>query len=68
MNAAAPEGRKFHYDRNFLLQFQAAFKDKISVDWGREVSVGSPTVSRRRASQSTEILSLKAAWNCSPHS
>jgi translation initiation factor 4G len=30
MNAAAPEGRKFHYDRNFLLQFQAAFKDKIN--------------------------------------
>jgi translation initiation factor 4G len=33
LNDAAPEGRKFHYDRDFLMQFQAAFKDKISVDW-----------------------------------
>ncbi|KAJ5113303.1 hypothetical protein N7456_001837 [Penicillium angulare] len=26
-------GRRFHYDRDFLLQFQTAFKDKPSVDW-----------------------------------
>jgi translation initiation factor 4G len=33
LNDAAPNGRKFHYDRDFLMQFQAIFKDKISVDW-----------------------------------
>ncbi|KAJ5176192.1 uncharacterized protein N7482_002069 [Penicillium canariense] len=33
LNDSAPAGRRFHYDRDFLLQFQAAFKDKISIEW-----------------------------------
>lgn len=33
LNANAPAGRRFHYDRDFLLQFQTAFKDKPSIDW-----------------------------------
>ncbi|KAJ5282588.1 MIF4-like type 1/2/3 [Penicillium chrysogenum] len=55
MNAAAPEGRKFHYDRNFLLQFQAAFKDKISVDWDARLrdTVGDPTDTSRPQSART---------------
>ncbi|KAJ5402612.1 uncharacterized protein N7487_008508 [Penicillium crustosum] len=62
MNAAAPEGRKFHYDRDFLLQFQAAFKDKISVDWDLRLrdTVGDPTDSSRPQSARTPSMGSRA--------
>ncbi|KAJ5194040.1 MIF4-like type 1/2/3 [Penicillium cf. griseofulvum] len=62
MNAAAPEGRKFHYDRDFLLQFQAAFKDKISVDWDSRLrdTVGDPTDSSRPQSARTPSMGSRA--------
>ncbi|KAJ5915179.1 hypothetical protein N7454_011291 [Penicillium verhagenii] len=42
-------GRRFHYEREFLLQFQAAYKDKPSVDWDIRIrdTVGDPTQSAR---------------------
>ncbi|KAJ5171511.1 MIF4-like type 1/2/3 [Penicillium coprophilum] len=62
MNAVAPEGRKFHYDRDFLLQFQAAFKDKISVDWDARLrdTVGDPTDSSRPQSARTPSMGSRA--------
>ncbi|KAJ5281625.1 hypothetical protein N7478_006997 [Penicillium angulare] len=44
LNTTAPTGRQFHYDRDFLLQFQTAFKDKISVDWDARIrdTLGDP--------------------------
>ncbi|OQE42058.1 hypothetical protein PENCOP_c004G03877 [Penicillium coprophilum] len=62
MNAVAPEGRKFHYDRDFLLQFQAAFKDKISVDWDARLrdTVGDPTDSSRPQSARTSSMGSRA--------
>jgi translation initiation factor 4G len=53
LNDAAPEGRKFHYDRDFLIQFQAVFKDKISVDWDIRLrdTVGDPNDSSRTPSR-----------------
>ncbi|KAJ5608112.1 hypothetical protein N7537_004731 [Penicillium hordei] len=62
MNAAAPEGRKFHYDRDFLLQFQAAFKDKISVDWDLRLrdTVGDATDSSRPQSARTPSMGSRA--------
>ncbi|KAJ5542467.1 MIF4-like type 1/2/3 [Penicillium sp. DV-2018c] len=58
LNDAAPEGRKFHYDRDFLLQFQAIFKDKISVDWDLRLrdTVGDPTDSSRPQSARTPSM------------
>ncbi|CAG8924712.1 unnamed protein product [Penicillium salamii] len=57
LNDAAPEGRKFHYDRDFLMQFQAAFKEKISVDWDSRVrdTVGDPTDSARQGSRTPSM-------------
>ncbi|KAJ5673794.1 hypothetical protein N7462_009233 [Penicillium macrosclerotiorum] len=48
LNTSAPAGRRFHYDRDFLLQFQATFKDKISIDWDARVrdTVGDSDSSR----------------------
>ncbi|CAG8891008.1 unnamed protein product [Penicillium egyptiacum] len=68
MNAAAPEGRKFHYDRNFLLQFQAAFKDKISVDWDSRLrdTVGDPTDSSRPQSARTPSMGSRAGSRSGP--
>ncbi|QQK44721.1 Armadillo-type fold [Penicillium digitatum] len=58
MNAAAPEGRKFHYDREFLLQFQAIFKDKISIDWDSRLrdTVGDAADSSRPQSARTPSM------------
>jgi translation initiation factor 4G len=49
LNAASPPGRRFHYDRDFLIQFQAIFKDKISVDWDMRIreTVGDSDASSR---------------------
>lgn len=58
LNAAAPAGRKFHYDRDFLLQFQAVFKDKLSVDWDSRVreTLGDPDASSRPQSARTPSM------------
>lgn len=37
LNANAPANRKFHYNKDFLLQFKNAFKEKPSVDWDARV-------------------------------
>ncbi|CAI7588725.1 unnamed protein product [Penicillium manginii] len=49
LNANSPVGRQFHYDRDFLLQFQAAYKDKPSIDWDNTVreTLGDPSDSSR---------------------
>ncbi|KAJ6103842.1 hypothetical protein N7486_004064 [Penicillium sp. IBT 16267x] len=43
------DSRRFHYERDFLLQFQSAYKDKPSVDWDIRIreTVGDPTQSAR---------------------
>jgi len=58
LNAASPAGRKFHYDRDFLLQFQAVFKDKISIDWDSRVreTVGDSEASARPQSARTPSM------------
>ncbi|KAJ5149873.1 hypothetical protein N7448_001451 [Penicillium atrosanguineum] len=58
LNASSPVGRKFHYDRDFLLQFQAIFKDKISVDWDSRVreTVGDSDSSARPQSARTPSM------------
>jgi translation initiation factor 4G len=58
LNADSPAGRRFHYDRDFLLQFQAAFKDKISVDWDARVreTVGDSDASSRPQSARTPSM------------
>ena len=37
LNENAPADRKFHYNKEFLLQFQNVFKEKPSVDWDTRV-------------------------------
>lgn len=37
LNANAPADRKFHYNKEFLLQFQNIFKEKPSIDWDARV-------------------------------
>ncbi|KAJ6030372.1 hypothetical protein N7499_012787 [Penicillium canescens] len=58
LNAASPAGRRFHYDRDFLIQFQAIFKDKISVDWDLRIreTVGDNDASSRPASARTPSM------------
>ena len=58
LNAAAPVGRRFHYDRDFLLQFQVAFKDKPSIDWDSRVreTVGDADASSRPQSARTPSM------------
>lgn len=53
LNADAPADRKFHYNRDFLLQFQNAFKDKPSVDWDIRVrdTVGESDSSRPQSAR-----------------
>lgn len=65
LNAAAPEGRKFHYDRDFLLQFQAIFKDKISVDWDLRLrdTVGDANDSSRPQSARTPSMGGRGSRN-----
>jgi translation initiation factor 4G len=58
LNANSPAGRRFHYSRDFLLQFQAAFKDKISIDWDARVreTVGDSDASSRPQSARTPSM------------
>ncbi|KAJ5172501.1 hypothetical protein N7492_005094 [Penicillium capsulatum] len=58
LNAAAPTGRRFHYDRDFLLQFQVAYKDKPSIDWDSRVreTLGDPDASSRPQSARTPSM------------
>jgi translation initiation factor 4G len=37
LNSNAPSDRKFKYNKEFLLQFQAVFKEKPSLDWDARV-------------------------------
>lgn len=57
LNADAPTGRKFHYNKEFLLQFQNVFKEKPSVDWDIRVreTVGDPEASSRPQSARTPM-------------
>ncbi|PTU18505.1 hypothetical protein P175DRAFT_0442558 [Aspergillus ochraceoroseus IBT 24754] len=56
LNASAPADRKFHYNKEFLLQFQDVFKEKPSIDWDARVreTVGE-TDSSRPASARTPM-------------
>lgn len=57
LNANAPSDRKFHYNKEFLLQFQNVFKEKPSVDWDARVreTVGDPEASSRPQSARTPM-------------
>ena len=57
LNANAPADRKFHYNKEFLLQFQNVFKEKPSVDWDARVreTVGDPEASSRPQSARTPM-------------
>lgn len=37
LNSSAPADRRFHYNKEFLLQFQPVFKEKPSIDWDARV-------------------------------
>ncbi|KAE8385089.1 hypothetical protein BDV23DRAFT_25296 [Aspergillus alliaceus] len=53
LNANAPADRKFHYNKEFLLQFQNVFKEKPSVDWDARVreTVGDNDSSRPQSAR-----------------
>ncbi|THC99681.1 hypothetical protein EYZ11_000842 [Aspergillus tanneri] len=53
LNASAPADRKFHYNKEFLLQFQNVFKEKPSVDWDSRVreTVGDSDSSRPQSAR-----------------
>ncbi|KNG86660.1 eukaryotic translation initiation factor subunit eIF-4F [Aspergillus nomiae NRRL 13137] len=53
LNANAPVDRKFHYNKEFLLQFQSVFKEKPSVDWDARVreTVGDSDSSRPQSAR-----------------
>lgn len=53
LNANAPADRKFHYNKEFLLQFQAVFREKPSVDWDARVreTVGDSDTSRPQSAR-----------------
>ncbi|OOO07127.1 Eukaryotic translation initiation factor 4G1, eIF4E-binding domain [Aspergillus oryzae] len=53
LNASAPADRKFHYNKEFLLQFQSVFKEKPSVDWDARVreTVGDSDSSRPQSAR-----------------
>ncbi|KAF9883643.1 hypothetical protein FE257_003077 [Aspergillus nanangensis] len=53
LNANAPADRKFHYNKEFLLQFQAVFKEKPSIDWDARVreTVGDNDSSRPQSAR-----------------
>ncbi|KAJ5804876.1 hypothetical protein N7474_010763 [Penicillium riverlandense] len=63
LNASAPAGRRFHYDRDFLLQFQTAYKDKPLVDWDLRVreTVGDAESSSRPQSARTPSMGGRTA-------
>ncbi|KAJ5232371.1 hypothetical protein N7468_005327 [Penicillium chermesinum] len=58
LNANSPPGRQFHYDRDFLLQFQTAYKDKPSADWDLRVrdTVGDADSSRPQSAVRTPSM------------
>ncbi|KAK2800306.1 hypothetical protein FQN51_006214 [Onygenales sp. PD_10] len=60
LNANAPADRKFKYNKEFLLQFQAVFKEKPSLDWDSRVreTVGDSTsdASSRPSSARTPVV------------
>ncbi|KAF7131054.1 hypothetical protein CNMCM5793_004041 [Aspergillus hiratsukae] len=53
LNANAPADRKFHYNKEFLLQFQSVFKEKPSIDWDARVreTVGETDTSRPQSAR-----------------
>ncbi|KAH8434167.1 putative eukaryotic translation initiation factor subunit eIF-4F [Aspergillus melleus] len=53
LNASAPADRKFHYNKEFLLQFQSVFKEKPSIDWDSRVreTVGDSDSSRPQSAR-----------------
>lgn len=53
LNTNAPTDRKFHYNKDFLLQFQNVFKEKPSVDWDVRVkeTVGESDSSRPQSAR-----------------
>ncbi|RAL11750.1 putative eukaryotic translation initiation factor subunit eIF-4F [Aspergillus homomorphus CBS 101889] len=53
LNASAPADRKFHYNKEFLLQFQNVFKEKPSIDWDVRVreTVGDNDSSRPQSAR-----------------
>ena len=58
LNTNAPADRKFKYNKEFLLQFQAVFKEKPSVDWDARIREtlgdgGESTTSARASSART---------------
>ncbi|PKX99859.1 hypothetical protein P168DRAFT_83405 [Aspergillus campestris IBT 28561] len=57
LNASAPTERKFHYNKEFLLQFQSVFKDKPSIDWDARVreTVGDSDAASRPQSARTPM-------------
>ncbi|RDW90605.1 putative eukaryotic translation initiation factor subunit eIF-4F [Aspergillus mulundensis] len=53
LNDSAPADRKFHYNKEFLLQFQSVFKEKPSIDWDLRVreTVGDNDSSRPQSAR-----------------
>ncbi|KAL4910342.1 hypothetical protein BDW74DRAFT_50999 [Aspergillus multicolor] len=53
LNESAPADRKFHYNKEFLLQFQSVFKEKPSIDWDLRVreTVGDNDSSRPQSAR-----------------
>jgi translation initiation factor 4G len=53
LNNSAPADRKFHYNKEFLLQFQTVFKEKPSTDWDARVreTVGDTDSSRPQSAR-----------------
>ncbi|KAI9375373.1 hypothetical protein BJX61DRAFT_539928 [Aspergillus egyptiacus] len=53
LNSSAPADRKFHYNKEFLLQFQTVFKEKPSIDWDMRVraTVGDTDSSRPQSAR-----------------
>ncbi|KAL2872525.1 putative eukaryotic translation initiation factor subunit eIF-4F [Aspergillus lucknowensis] len=53
LNTNAPADRKFHYNKEFLLQFQTVFKEKPSIDWDARVreTVGDTDSSRPQSAR-----------------
>lgn len=57
LNANAPTDRKFHYNKEFLLQFQNVFKEKPSVDWDSRVkeTVGDSDSARPQSARTSMV-------------
>lgn len=57
LNANSPAGRQFHYDRDFLIQFQTVYKDKPSADWDIRVrdTVGDAESSRPQSARTPSM-------------